>query len=116
MKSRQNLESTIQDCEELIASKHIGSGYHSISDEQVAEAERTKSAAKLQLETVGIYQSLLQLVETWHDSYCHSADDGGAVEDAILQHARAMLGRSSLSLDECNAILDKIVDTLEGGV
>jgi hypothetical protein len=112
MASRQHLESTIQECETLISSKHIGSGFHSISDEQIAEAERTKVEANLRLEATGIHQTLLDLVETWNDSYCHSTDDGGAVEDAILQHARAMLGRSSLSLDECNAMLDKIVDAL----
>lgn len=47
-----------------------------------------------------LYESLYDLFENWNESYCHTGDDGGRVEQAIVEHARVMLAMPEASFDE----------------
>ena len=47
-----------------------------------------------------IYRTLYDLLDSWQESYCSNADDGGHVEDSIVKHARCMLAMPDASLEE----------------
>ena len=47
-----------------------------------------------------LYESLYDIFENWNESYCHTGDDGGRVEQAIVDHARVLLAMPEASFDE----------------
>ena len=47
-----------------------------------------------------IYRTLYDMLDAWQESYCHTGDDGGRVEDSIVSHARCMLAMPEASLKE----------------
>lgn len=100
MASRQYLENEIVEASTLICSRNL------VSQRDVDAAELKQQQNRERLNSMDQLKTLLDLIETWKDSYCYTADDGNEVEAAILQHARAFLGKPDADLDECNELLD----------
>lgn len=54
--------------------------------------------------------ALHHLLSVWVHGYCYTADDGGAMEEALLDHARLIVGLPTANVSEILAHLEKILD------